>query len=214
MKYVPIIPRMWTATLPKDAPRLAYGPDRSLRLISPSFWERMLPIGSILFVRHDNVGPRQFVRVYTEDEYRAYWQRKLTEAWEPMWGVLLPALERVGFKAYRTPADFADDAFNMHAAEEQLVTAVFKMLLGDLQAGDYDTSLLVTDSDKAASVESLMLLPINYPAFRQMDMLHRIAFAFYHTLPVASETVSLVISQLNSNNDLDEMHKIKFGSTQ
>ena len=211
MKTTPIIPRMWVATLPKDAPRLAHGPDRSLRLISPSVWERLLPIGDTLFVRHD-IGQRPFTRVYTVDEYRAYWKRKLLEGFEPLGLRLLLELKaRTGFQADLTEfADFAESAFNRYSGEYQLVVAVYQMLLGDLAPTDYAVNSLIVEEDKSRSIEELMLLPSNYASFRQRDMLLRIAFAFFHRLPVGSQTVTLLIGQLTATNELHNFHKIKF----
>ena len=209
MKTTPIIPRMWTAMLPKDAPRLGYGPDRNMRLLSPSFWESILPVGSILYVRHDNSGPRPFTRVYTEPEYAAYWRRKLVEALEVLGVPFQMALDT------RTPfpqdlESFADIAFSLHSGEYQLVAAVYQMLLGNMSEADYSVAALVCHEDKAKPISELMLLPANYSVYRQRDMLLRIAFAFYYKLPVASETVTLLIGQLNASNELHNFHKIRF----
>lgn len=208
MKTTPVIPRMWTAILPKDAPRMAHGPDRSLRLISPSVWERLLPIGEALFVRHD-IGQRPFTRVYTMDEYRAYWKRKVREGFEPL---AERFLMEIGTRTnFHTDYDaFAETAFNRYSGEYQLVAAVYQMLLGDLAPTDYSVNSLIVEEDKSRSIEELMLLPSNYASFRQRDMLLRIAFAFFHRLPVGSQTVTLLIGQLNATNELHNFHKIKF----
>ena len=208
MKTTPVIPRMWTAILPKDAPRMAHGPDRALRLISPSLWERMLPIGDTLFVRHD-VGQRSFTRVYTKSEYRAYWKHKLREGFEPLGDLFLSEVRaRTDFSPdYDT---LADAAFNTYAGEYQLVEALYQMLLSDLLPADYVEGNLIAEEDKARTIEEMMMLPANYASFRQRDMLLRIAFAFFHRLPVGSHTVTLLIGQLNATNELHNFHKIKF----